>query len=67
VRIGGSARLTGAFVHVFAGFPFIGFTDAHVTLHIRVGWRCRRNHLSGIGPAFLHGRRINRADGSPME
>jgi len=53
VHVGGSARLTGAFVHAFAGFVFIGFTGALVTVHMRVGWRCRRNHLSGIGLVVL--------------
>jgi len=53
IHLNGAERLAYAAVHALAGFLFIGFTGALVTVHMRVGWRSHRNHVSGLGLAVL--------------
>jgi len=53
VHLNGADRLAYAAIHALAGFLFVGFTGALVTVHMRAGWRSQRNHLSGFGLVTL--------------
>ncbi len=53
VHLNGAERLPWAVLHALSGFLFIGFTGALVTVHMRVGWRSQRNHMSGLALVAL--------------
>ena len=47
-RASGAARLFIAALHALAGFVTIGLVGALAIVHMRMGWRRRLNHVSGI-------------------
>lgn len=53
VHIGGDLRLASAAAHATAGFLVTGLAGALLALHVRIGWRRRRNRISGLALLVL--------------